>query len=73
MRKAQRIGFHPGRHIVQIAIFPCTEPQQYQMQVVRPRAFQKLVNDRVVEVAFLRFQLLPVNGCLQRVSVQSRQ
>ena len=71
VRKTFGIFLHPRRNIVHVAVFPGSEPQQHQMQVVCARALHDLVHNAEVKMALLGLKLLPVDRRGHGVGVQS--
>jgi hypothetical protein len=53
-----------------VAVLPCAEPQQHDVQVVRPRAGDNRIYVAVIEPSRLWFELLPIHRCLNRIGVK---
>ena len=64
------IGFDPLRHVVHVAVFPCSEPKDDQVQIVGPGALDKLVDVGEIKFAGFGLDLLPVNRGFHGVGVQ---
>jgi len=67
---ARRVGLHPFGHVVLAAVFPGAEPEQIEPDVVLARLSDDGIDDRVVELSRLWFELFPVDRYLQRIGVQ---
>src|SRR5208283_6249863 len=58
------------RHVMLTAVLVCSKPEQHQAYTMLTSLFQQHVDDRVIVLSWLRFELLPVNWNLNRVHIE---
>ena len=69
--KTLGVLFHPVRGITGESVFPTGKPKKYEMKTLRAGLFDPMIQNRKIELALNRLQLVPCDGHQHGVDVRA--